>query len=63
MKERFSKSRVVSLLYERKERIAKVHGFKEGDGWAVVDRAEQARVLAFGQFDALRDALDDIEAL
>lgn len=62
MKERFSKAWITNVVADRMNEIAKVHGFKPGDGWAVVDKSEQSRVLAFGQFDALRDVLEDIEA-
>lgn len=57
---KFSKQAMIDHLEKQMEFIVRRRGFKEGDGWAVVDGKDTEVVLDFGRFDELRDLIDDI---
>jgi hypothetical protein len=58
-KVRFSRNLVLTALQERMETLERIHGFKHGDGWAVVKNEPHETIVAFGRYDAFRDLLED----
>jgi hypothetical protein len=58
---RFSKQAVLDLLEERMKYLEQAHRFHRGQGYAAVEDKPFKSVLAFGQYDALRDLMEDIE--
>jgi hypothetical protein len=58
---RFSKQAVLDALDARMKQLEKDHRFNRGQGYAVVEKRSFRDVIAFGQYDALRDMMETIE--
>lgn len=59
-KTRFSKQAVLDLLSERSQRLEDQFSFDREDGWNQVRDAEVPNIVAYGQYDALRQLRRDI---
>lgn len=58
---RFSKTAMLNHIDDRMKRLERENGFHHGQGWAVVNGKSHETIIAFGQYDALRDLMSDIE--
>jgi hypothetical protein len=58
MTERFSRANVVALLEQMATAHEREHGFKEGDGRAVVTGKDRDTAIAFGRYEALQELLE-----
>ncbi len=58
---RFSKDALRRHIIERIERRAHMHGFTTDNGWNQVKDAPIEKIVAYGEYSALRDLLDDID--
>jgi hypothetical protein len=59
-KKRFSKASLVNDLQARVDRMAARHKFDGNNGWAQVDGKYVATIVAYGEWTALCDLIDEL---
>lgn len=57
---RFNKMNVTAFIDRQMKSLEHDYGFKEGQGWSVVEGKDTETIVAFGQYDAYRTMLEEI---
>lgn len=61
MSKRFNKENLTSHIQQTMDNLVSTFGFDIHDGYAQVQMSNTTRIMAWGQFTALRDLLEQIE--